>query len=213
MKRHLYLFLLLSICAAISLHAQNLSEHYPEYRIQRSDVLDVKYRYTPEFDQTLTVGPDGRVSLAGFGSFVASGLTVNEFRDQVIGFSSKRLVKPEVTIVLKEFEKPHIYVEGEVNTPGRVELRSDITIIDAIAMAGGFKNSGKQSQVLLLHRIDGERASTHVVDVKKLVASRQLEEATELRPGDVIYVPQNNLSKVERIVHLGQFGAIYSPLR
>jgi polysaccharide export outer membrane protein len=213
MKRNLCLLLLLSACKVIGLHAQGISEHYPEYRLQRSDVLDVKYRYTPEFDQTLSIGPDGRVSLVGFGTFVASGLTVDEFRHEVIDLSTKRLVKPEVTIVLKEFEKPHVYVEGEVNTPGRVEFRSDITITDAIAMAGGFKNSGKQSQVLLLHRIDAETASTRVVDVKKLVASHQLEEATELHPGDVIYVPQNNLSKVERLVHLGQFGAIYSPLR
>ena len=63
MKRNLYLFLLLSICAAIGVRAQNLSEHYPEYRIQRSDVLDVKYRYTPEYDETIRIRPDGQASM------------------------------------------------------------------------------------------------------------------------------------------------------
>jgi uncharacterized RmlC-like cupin family protein len=52
-----------------------------------------------------------------------------------------------------------------------------------------------------------------VLNLKKLISDRKLEEATILRPGDVIYVPQNNLSKAERLIHLGQFGAIYSPIR
>lgn len=213
MNLRVFLLLLLVFSTGINLHSQGFSDRNPEYRLQRSDVLEVKYRYTPEFDQTLSVAPDGRVSLVGLGGFVAAGLTVDQFREKVVSLSTERLVKPVVTVVLKEFEKPHVYVEGEVNLPGRVEFRSEISITDAIAMAGGFKNSGKQSQVLLLRRVDGEHASTRVVDLKKLVADRRLEEAVELRPGDVIYVPQNTLSKVERLVHLGQFGAIYSPVR
>jgi len=153
------------------------------------------------------------VSLVGVGDFVAVGLTVEQFQQKVINLSSERLVKPVVTVILKEFEKPHIFVEGEVNTPGRIEFRSRMSITDAIAMAGGFKNSSKQSQVLLLRRIDGEHASTRVIELKKLVADHRLEEAVEMQTGDVVYVPQNTLSKVERIVHLGQFGAIYSPVR
>ena len=213
MNRRRCFFLLFCLTAVLGLRAQDFSERNPEYRLERSDVLDIKYRYTPEFDQTLTVGPDGRVSLNGFGTFVAAGMTVNQFHDKVISLSSERLVKPEATVVLKEFEKPHVYVEGEVNVPGRVDFRSNITITDAIALAGGFKTSGKQSEVLLLHHVDADHATTRVVDLKKLVASKKLEESTELRAGDVIYVPQNTLSKVERLAHLGQFGAIYSPIK
>ena len=197
----------------VSLRSQEFSSRYPAYRLGRSDVLDVKYRYTPEFDQIVTVSPDGRVSLVGLGDFVAADLTLQQFHDKVIELSSKRLVSPVVTVTLKEFDKPHVYVEGEVNTPGRVDFRNDISILDAIALAGGFKLSGRQSQVLLLRRANGTPAITRAVDVKKLVDSHHLEEAVNLQPGDVIYVPQNNLSKAERIAHLGQFGAIYSPVR
>ncbi len=205
--------LVLLTLAAPVCGAQEFSSRYPDYRLGRSDVLDIKYRYTPEFDQVVTIGPDGHVSLLGLGDFVATGMTVAQFHDKVIELSSKRLVSPVVTVTLKEFDKPHVYVEGEVNTPGRVDFRSDISILDAIALAGGFKGSSQQSQVLLLRRVDGSPATTRVVDVKKLVATRRLEEAVDLRPGDVIYVPQNNLSKAERLAHLGQFGAIYSPVR
>ncbi len=212
MKRTLAL-LLLAVPGVLGVHGQSLTEHYPEYRLERSDVVEVKYRYTPEFDQTLTVGPDGHVSLTGLGDLVAAGLTVHQFRDKLVSLSSQRLVNPEITVTLKEFDKPHVYVEGEVNTPGRVELRGDLSILDAIAVAGGFKNIAKQSEVLILDRSDAQHAVTRVVNLKKLIGSHRLEEAVQLRPGDVIYVPQDGLSKAERIAHLGQFGAIYSPLR
>jgi hypothetical protein len=66
--------------------------------------------------------------------------------------------------------------------------------------------------VLLLRRGSGDQPATRVVNIKKLLASHHLEEAVELRSGDVIYVPQDNLSTIERLVHLGQFGAIYNPI-
>ncbi len=199
--------------------AQQIAERNPEYRVHASDVLDVKYRYTPEFDQTVNVGPDGRVALTEAGSFVAAGLTVDQCRRKVVELSSARLVSPEVSVVLKEFDKPHVMVEGEVGTPGRVDLRGDLSVLDAIAMAGGFKNTSSKSKVLLLRagegagKDQGQPGSTRVLNLKKVIAQNKLEEAVALRPGDVIYVTQNNLSKVERLAHLGQFGAIYSPVR
>ena len=197
----------------LAAHAQTLHEHYPEYRLERSDVVEIKYRYTPEFDQTVTIGPDGHVSLNGLGDIVAVGLTVKQFQSKVAALSSTRLVDPDLTVTLKEFDKPHVYVEGEVNTPGRVELRGDLSLMEAIASAGGFKNVAKKSEGLLLDRSDAEHPTTRVINIKKLVAGHRLEEDVLLRPGDVIYVPQDGLSKAERIAHLGQFGAIYSPLR
>jgi polysaccharide export outer membrane protein len=203
---------LLCAVSGLGLGAQEIAERNPEYRLQRSDLLEIKYRYTPEFDQTVSVGPDGRAYLAGLGTIVAKDLTLEEFKAKIVELSSQRLVQPEVSIVLKEFEKPHVFVEGEVNTPGRVEIRSDISALDAIALAGGFKSSSKSSSVLLLRHLDNQRVETRVLDLKKLVSDHKLEEAAIVHPGDVIYVPQNNLSKIERLTHLGQFGAIYNPI-
>ena len=200
----------LPFCAA-ALSAQTLAAHYPEYHLLQNDVLEVKFRYTPEFNQTVTVRPDGRVSLEATGTFVAADLTVDEFKAKVVQLSAARLVDAEVAVVLKEFEKPSVMVEGEVTTPGRVELRSHLSALDAIAMAGGFKPSAKQSRVLLLRKDADGAGNTRVLDLKSLVANNKLEEVMQLRPGDVIYVTQDALSKVERLVHLGQFGAIYSP--
>ena len=198
---------------AIALTGQTLAVHHPEYHLLQNDVLEVKFRYTPEFNQAVTVRPDGRVSLEATGTFVAEDLTVDEFKAKVIQLSSARLVDAEVSVVLKEFEKPSVMVEGEVATPGRVELRSHMSTLDAIAMAGGFKPSAKQARVLLLRKDADGAGNTRVLDLKSLIAKNKLEEVTQLHAGDVIYVTQDTLSKVERLVHLGQFGAIYSPYR
>ena len=212
--RRILLFTLLAVVPSNQrLPAQELAARNPEYRVHRSDVLEVKFRYTPELDEAVAVRPDGRVSLLSAGTFVAAGLTVEEFKARVAELSARRLVKPEITVTLKEFEKPFVFVEGEVVTPGRVELRGELSALDAIALAGGFKPSSKQSRVLLLRRVDGQPGNTRVIDLKKLVSENKLEEAVRLNSGDVLYVTQNTLSKVERLAHLGQFGAYYSPVR
>jgi polysaccharide export outer membrane protein len=204
---------ILLMTASITSLAQTLSERNPEYVLQRGDVLDIRYRYTPEFDQVVNVRPDDRVTLLNIGTIVTEGMTVSQFREKVIALSSKLLVKPEVTVFLKEFEKPHVFVEGEVTTPGRVDIRSDISVLDAIALAGGFKTTSAKSKVLLLHHLpNGDQTKTTVLDLNKLINDKTMEEAAVVHSGDVIYVTQNNLSKIERLAHLGQFGAIYNPI-
>jgi polysaccharide export outer membrane protein len=101
-------------------------------------------------------------------------------------------------------------VGGEVNSPGRFEIHGRLTALDAVALAGGMKTTAKASEVLILRR---DSDQTRVVDLKKLIHDRKLEEAPDLRAGDVIYVTQSGFSKAERIIHLGQFGAIYNPIR
>ncbi|WP_158615462.1 polysaccharide biosynthesis/export family protein [Acidipila sp. EB88] len=205
---------LCSYLPCVQAHAQAIAQRHPEYILQSGDELDIRFRYTPEFDQLVKVRPDQRVTLLNLGTLSAADLTVSEFQQKVVDLATTRLVKPEVTILLKTFDQPHVLVEGEVATPGRVDLRGDLSVLDAIAVAGGFKSSGAKNQVLLLRRTgDGNQFQTTRLDLAKLIKEQKLEEVGPVRPGDVIYVTQNNLSKVERLAHLGQFGAIYSPVR
>lgn len=213
MKLYKAIMPLLLLAASVGLLAQKLSERNPEYVLQRGDVVDIRYRYTPEFDQVVTIRPDDRATLMNLDTIVTSGMTLSQFKEKVVTLSSKLLVNPEVTVFLKEFEKPHVFVEGEVTNPGRVEIRSDISVLDAIALAGGFKTTSAKSKVLLMRRFgNGDQAKTTVLDLNKLINDKTMEEAILVHPGDVIYVTQNNLSKIERLAHLGQFGAIYNPI-
>ena len=93
------------------------------YTLTAGDVLDIQFRYTPEFNQTVTVQPDGYVSLEIGGDVKVGGRTLQEVRSLILAKARIRLESPEVIVVLKEFQKPYVVVAGEVNQPGKIELR------------------------------------------------------------------------------------------
>lgn len=209
--RLLAYFALLVAIGGCAVRAQTPRLQQP-YRIQPNDVLEVCFPLTPEFGQTVTVDPRGQVYLPELGDLQASGMSVEQFRAEILAAASKRLVHPDVSVNLKSFDKPHFYVEGEVTTPGRFEYRPDISVLEAVALAGGFRMSARKSKVFLVHRIDGNTSETKVLNLKALIDHGKLQEAALLQPGDVIYVTQDSLSKLERITRLGTFGAIYNPI-
>jgi polysaccharide export outer membrane protein len=196
-------------------HAQmpSFSERDPRYRLQPSDVIEVHYRYSPEFDQTATIQPDGFLALVLIGDIKVQGMTVAQAKDVILAKSVQRLKDPEITLVLKEFEKPYFVVGGEVNTPGKFEMRGPVNPLQAIAMAGGFKAlDAKHSQVILLRRVGPDLAKTEILNLKDMMTpNKKSEPLADLHSGDMLLVPQNQISKIERIVKLSNLGA-YIPI-
>lgn len=194
-------------------HAQmpSFSERDPRYRLQPSDVLEVHYRYSPEFDQTATVQPDGFLALVLVGDIKVQGMTMAQAQEAILAKSVKRLKDPEITVVLKEFEKPYFVVGGEVNTPGKFEMRGPVSPLQAITIAGGFKPmTAKNSQIILLRRVGPDLAKTEVLNLKDMMnPKKKSEPIADLRSGDMLIVPQNQISKIERIVKLSNIGAYF----
>lgn len=200
-------FSLAGVCCS-----QVLVQHNPEYHLEYSDSVAVSFRYTPEFNQDVTVGPDGRAEIAGLGTVIAYGLTLDQFKARLVELSSKRLVKPDISLVLKNYVKPHVLVEGEVNTPGRVEIHGDTSALDAIALAGGFRDSASKSNVLLMRADPDHGNQTRVINLSQLIKDHKLEEVPQLHSGDVLYVTTSKFTKLNQLAHLGAFGAIYNPI-
>ena len=105
-----------------------LQQRYPRYIIQRSDVLLLTFPLTPEFNQTVTVQPDGYVNLQNAGSVHVQGLTVPEMIDALQTAYAHVLHKPIINVDLEDFQKPFFTVSGQVGKPGQYELRSDIAV-------------------------------------------------------------------------------------
>lgn len=192
------------LLAAAALYAQapgpQFSSREPRYLIQPGDVLELKLRYTPEFNQTMTVAPDGFVNLDLTGEVKVGGLNVTQAAAAVRESLGKRLLDPDVSLTLKEFVKPHITVGGEVAKPGVFELRGTLTAAQAIAMAGGFRESAKHSTVALVRRVDDQWAEVKVLDMKRMLNTRQFAEDVALAPGDMLVVPQSKIGRMERLV-------------
>lgn len=186
----------------------------PRYRLQPNDVIEVQYRYTPEYNQTASVQPDGFVTLQIIGDVKLAGLTLDQARTVLVQRASVRLADPEIFILLKDYEKPHFVVGGEVANPGRFELRGTMTAVEAIAMAGGFKSaSARHSQVVLFRRVNSDTGETRILNMKHIMYAPKLEEDVALRPGDMLLVPQNRVSKIERFVKWANVGIFWNPVQ
>jgi polysaccharide biosynthesis/export protein len=180
--------------------ALTFSQRYTRYRLRPGDVMDLNFQYSPEFNQTVAVQPDGFIALREIGDVNVNGITVPEVKTTVQNAYSKILAKPEIGVNLKDFEKPFFTAAGQVGKPGRYELHGDTTVIEGIAVAGGFTTASKHSQVVLVRRVDDQWSHAQLIDVKKLMASKDLAEDFHLQPGDMLIVPQNRLSKIRSFI-------------
>lgn len=176
-----------------------LQHRFARYRIERSDVIDLDFPLVPEYDQEVTVQPDGYVTLKDIGDIHVEGMTTGEFTEAVrkAYADAKILHDPVLTSSLKDFQKPYFTALGQLGKPGKYELREDITVAEAVAIAGGFTGKSKHSQVLLLRRVSGDLVEVKNLNMKKMLAKGDLSEDAFLQPGDMIYVPQNVISKIQ----------------
>lgn len=182
------------------------------YVLHPGDVLGIEYRYTPEFNQTVSVQPDGYISLQMGGDLKVAGRNLEQVRNLILARARVRLESPELTVVLKEFQKPYVVVSGEVAQPGKFELRENLTAIQAVLLAGGFKDSAKSSQILVFRKLNADTAEVRSLNFKTLKHTSDLENDLTLQPGDMILVPRNRLSKIERYVRLASLTTFLYPL-
>jgi polysaccharide export outer membrane protein len=195
-----------SATTAPALHSRN-----PLYRLRKGDSFDVDFTFSPELNQTVAVQPDGYVTLKGVGSIFVEDQTVPELTESLTTAYGKALHDPVITIVLKDFEKPYFIASGQVAKPGKYDLRGPLTVTEAVAIAGGFNDSAKHSQVVLFRPMPSGVFEAKLINVKKLLASRNLSEDIYLQPGDMLYVPQSVFSKIRRYIPSSSMGAYYNP--
>lgn len=182
------------------------------YRLQPGDVIEVQYRYSPEFNQTVTVQPDGYVSLEIGEDLKVAGMTIEQAREAILKKARVRLQDPIATIVLKEFQKPYFVIAGEVALPGKIEMRERVTALQAIMLAGGMKEGAKSSQVVVFRRINSDTAEVKLLNLKSIRRTADLENDMTLQPGDMVYVPRDKISKVERFMKLASVAAFMAPI-
>jgi polysaccharide biosynthesis/export protein len=186
-------------------------QRHPLYRLRPSDVVEISFTVAPEFNQALTVQPDGYVMLKDAGMLEVEGLNLQEFGEAVQKAYQGYLHDPQAAVLLKEFEHPYFIVGGQVGKPGKYELRSDTTVAEAVEIAGGMTPQAKHSQVVLFRRVNDDLVETRLLNLKKMLKDRSLGEDAHLRPGDVVFVPQNTISKIDRYLTRSSLSMYVSP--
>jgi polysaccharide biosynthesis/export protein len=184
---------------------------HPLYRLRPSDVVEISFTVAPEFNQTLTVLPDGYVMLKDAGMVEVQGLTLEQFVAAVQKAYFGYLHDPQAAVALKDFDRPYFIVGGEVGKPGKYELRSDTTVAEAVEIAGGLTQAAKHSQVVLFRRVNDDLVETRLLNLKKMFKQPSLKEDAHLRPGDLVFVPQNEISKIARFLTKPSLSMYMSP--
>jgi polysaccharide biosynthesis/export protein len=179
------------------------------YTVHPTDTLALTFPLTPEFDQTVTVQPDGFISLRGVADLSVAGETLPELTESLTKAYRAILKDPMIYVDPKDYEKPYFVVGGQVGKPGKFDWRGDVTVTQAIAIAGGFLDTSKHSQVLMFRRVSSEWAQAKLINVKHMLSSQNLHEDPLLEPGDMLYVPKNTLSKIKPYIPLPSLG-LYS---
>jgi polysaccharide export outer membrane protein len=172
----------------------------PPYRIYPGDVLDVSAPSAPELNRTVTVEPDGRISLPLIGVVMAADRTVPDLAQTLTHIYSGQLVRPEIDVDVKTATPLRVFVGGEVGKPGVYDMPGDINALQAVILAGGFTPNSRLSQVVIIRRGPGGRAMMRTVDLHNAIFSASLTDAIPLRRLDVIYVPRTGLANLAFMV-------------
>jgi polysaccharide export outer membrane protein len=187
-------------------------ERYPRYQLVPGDTMDLVFEFSPEFNQSVIVQPDGYISLRGVGDVHVSSDTLPQLVATLQNAYSKILNKPAISVIMKDFEKPYFMANGQLGHPGKYVLHGEMTVTEGIAMAGGFTEKSKHSQVVLFRRVSSQWTEAKVLDVKKMLNDKNLSEDFMLRPGDMIFVPQNTMSKISRYLPTTAVNTYFAPM-
>jgi polysaccharide biosynthesis/export protein len=172
---------------AAALANSNALDTAAEYQIGPEDVLDISVWKNPELSRTVPVRPDGKVSLPLLNDFQAAGLTPSSLREQLVSRLSDFVPTPEVSVIVREVHSRKVAVVGAVKTAGRYELKSPMTVLEAIALAQGFTDFAARDRIVVLRQSGG--TTTRIPFNYRKIADGAEQENFFVRPGDIIVVP------------------------
>jgi polysaccharide export outer membrane protein len=156
------------------------------FRIGTGDVLRIDVWKEPDLSATVTVRPDGVISLPVVGDFKAAGLTPEEVQTQLTAALGEFITAPTLTVLVEQVNSRKIFVTGKVSSPGVYDLTQPTRVLHAIALAGGTVEFAKTDRIVVLRDGASQRFK---VNMKAIAKGRHLDDNILLQPGDTIIVP------------------------
>jgi polysaccharide export outer membrane protein len=198
-------FVALSACAAHAPPAApraspKATAPAPEYRIQPGDQLDIKFYFSPELNESVTVRPDGRISLQLVRDVEAAGLTPNALTERLTLLFEKSLLKPEIAVIVRTFSNQRVFVDGEVHKAGVIPLVGTMTVAQAISQAGGMRDTACASSVLVVRRDANAEPVAFAVDISRVFDGSGSSQDVPLQPSDIVFVPKSTIADINQFI-------------
>jgi polysaccharide biosynthesis/export protein len=160
-----------------------------DYRLTPGDKLRVEVYKDAQLSQSLQVRPDGKVTLPLLGDIVAADLTPIQLRDRIATSLKEFITNPVVTVIVVEASPVMVYVMGEVTQPGSIPMRGQMTVLQALAMAGGFREFANPKDIRILRKAPGVLQSVETIRFNYNDAVKGNAPPFFLLPGDMVVVP------------------------
>jgi len=182
---------LLAGCASSeeALPEQEIVAETEPYKIGPEDVLEIAVWQNPDVSRTVTVRPDGNISLPLVDDIRAGGLSPEELKGRIEEKLKPFMTSgPEVSVIVLQVNSRKFFVQGEVNSPGIFPMRARTTVSQAITLAGGFTEFAKKNKIRILRKGKGKQKVIEV-KYKKILQDESGREDVLLRPDDIVIVP------------------------
>jgi len=160
-----------------------------EYTIGPEDVLEINVWKNADLSKTVVVRPDGMITLPLIGDVQAGERTPNKLRDVIRLKLDKFKELPEVTVTVTQINSYYIYVLGEVRNPGKYQVRNYTTVLQAVAMAGGFTEWADKNDMVILRKTQNEQEQKIKIRYKDVLRNKKSKPDELLRRGDTLIIP------------------------
>jgi polysaccharide biosynthesis/export protein len=159
------------------------------YIIGVDDILAINVWKEPEVSKTVPVRSDGKISLPLAGEVQASGMTPRQLELDLSRKLASYISQPEVTVIVQEIKSQKFNILGQVAKPGTYPIANNPTVLDAIALAGGFRDFAKQKSIYVLRRNPDGSETRLPFNYKELIKGKNVEQNVKLQLNDTIVVP------------------------
>jgi polysaccharide biosynthesis/export protein len=159
------------------------------YVIGADDVLAISVWKEPDVSRSVTVRTDGKISLSLIGELQASGQTPRQLEQEIAKRLQSYISEPEVTVIVQDSKSQRINILGMVARPGSYLLSGSTTVLDAIAMAGGFKDFAKQKSIYVLRQNPNGAQQRFPFNYKEVIKGKNPEQNVRLLPRDTVVIP------------------------
>jgi len=181
----------------------------PEYRLGKGDVIEVRLFDNEVFNRTQAIRPDGRITLERIGDISVVGKTPTEVDEMITNRYKTFVIDPEVTVFVQEFGSQKIYVMGEVEKPGIYAVEGDMTFLQAIAAAGGAKNTAKLGTVVIMRKNGTGDVAPRKLNLLKFDQKKENQLEYRAMAQDVVFVPKTLVGNVSSF--MSQFYSAFLP--
>ena len=163
--------------------------HDDSFVIGNDDLLAISVWKEPEISRSVPVRSDGKISLPLAGEVQAAGKTPLQLERDIAGKLKDYVSEPEVTVIVQEIKSQKFNILGQVARPGSYSLAQSARVLDAIAVAGGFRDFAKQKSIYILRQNpDGSESRIHF-NYKDVIKGKNPAQNIKLQPRDTIVVP------------------------